>query len=130
MLVSEDASVDPEILRDKLLKQVEEFEDAYGKKLNKISEPDKGAKTLWEFVLNDIEKNGYPNLLRNLEYKRHHSKKLSKAAIGAAFKREKLEEEREKSKIRHKQEISKNIAKRVYKEFWQSTFKIHKFTIQ
>lgn len=121
-----------ELIENKLKKarELEEFEEVYGKKLNKINEPEKTNRTLWEFVLNDVEKNTGPSINNMRDFKRFQKKKLAKIAVNTIQKKHKIWEEKAKAKIKMKKELSKAIAKQVYKEFWQTSFKIHKFTLQ
>lgn len=116
--------------KQKKARELEEFEEAYGKKLNKINEPEKTNRTLWEFVISDIEKNTSPYINSMRDFKRFQKKKLAKIAVNTFQKKNKIWEEKAKNKEKMKKELSKLMAKRVYKEFWQASFKIHKFSLQ
>lgn len=116
--------------KERKCQEIEKFEEDYGKKLNKINEPEKPNKTLWDFVLTDIEKTAASYINSSRDAKRFQAKKLCKAANHAAQKLEKLGEEKVNAKIRYTKELSKNVAKKVYKDFWQAAFKIHKFSVQ
>lgn len=115
--------------RDKKAQEMEEFHEEYGTKINKINEPDKTNKTLWDFILNDIEKVVAPDMARVRDFKRFQRKKTAKIASNAVQKRHKIVDERLKAKQKVKKELGKLIAKKVYKEYWQTTFKIHRFGI-
>lgn len=116
--------------KEKAVRALEDFEEMYGKKVSKYTEPPKTNKTLWDFVVDEVEKNSFPYLNAVRDFKRHQSKKLAKLAINSLQKVKKATEEKERARVRAKRELSKLMAKKVYKEFWQSAFKVHKFSIQ
>lgn len=116
--------------KQQAMDKLDQFEEKYGKKLQKIVEPGRVGKGLWDFVVEEVEKNSVPYLNSVRDYKRHNAKKLAKVAVNAVQKLQKANEEKERAKVRAKRELGKTIAKKVYKEFWQSTFKVHKFSLQ
>lgn len=116
--------------RVQITKEIDEFEKAFGKKLNKINEPENANRTLWDFVLADVEKNVAPALNSQRDFKRFQRKKLAKISINAVQKQAKIIEEKAKAKTKQKKELSKTLCKKVYKDFWQGAFKVHKFSMQ
>ena len=126
----EEALVELTEERDRIVAKIEDFEDQFGKKLPKTIEPSRNSKCLWDFVLDEVEKNAWPYINAARDFKRHQGKKLVKVAINAVQRLQKACEEKERAKVRAKRELGKTIAKKVYKEFWQPAFKVHKFSMQ
>lgn len=105
------------------------FAEIYGKKIPKINEPERGQRCLRDFVLDDIQKLTYFVLTNMRERKRFLSKKEAKKASNIINKRLKAKEEEEKNRLKKLKETAKQLSRNVYKGFWQSTFKIHKFSL-
>lgn len=110
--------------------EINKFTQRYGLKLTKHPEIERGQRCLLDFVLDEVQKSqsSYVTSLRDL--KRFKAKKLAKAASNHIRKQKKKIAEAAKSKRRKKRDLARQLSKMVYRNFWQGTFKIHKFSLQ
>lgn len=116
--------------RNDKLDQITVFTEAYGKKLSRLAEPERGQKSLRDFILEDVTKVTSICINQRRDIKKFQYKKQAKIAGNAFTKRLRLQKEAEKNRIKQLKETAKTLSRNVYKTFWQTTFKIHKFSLQ
>ena len=113
--------------REAIKESLDQFEENYGRKVLKQEEPEKSGKNLWDFVLNDVV-SCQQVFTGNKDSRRFNAKKQAKVVSTAIAKKERLKQQMDEEKERNKKEIAKNLSKVVFRQFWQTTFRIHRFS--
>lgn len=115
--------------RDKIKADYNDFTESYGRKLIKEEEPEFHIKDCWDFVISDViatQATHVQNRTKNL----FNYKKQAKIIAAHLCKKQRLKEQEDIQKENTRKEIAKNLSKTVFRNFWQTTFRIHKFSQQ
>lgn len=116
--------------KDQKKQEILQFYIEAGKKLSKNKEPERGQRCLWDFLIREIESNSAAYLNNSRDFKRFQGRKIAKVAVNAIRKQERQKVEEVERQFKEKKEISKSLCKIVYRNFWQTSLKIHKFALK